>query len=58
MGVLWRAAGGDMTRLRVEECGRRYLLKLVRAAVVRDCVGARLVKIGHVLGSRSMVRIT
>ena len=47
-----------MTRLRVEEYSRRYLLNLVRAAVVRDCVGARLVKIGQVLGSRSMVRIT
>ena len=47
-----------MTRLRIEECGRRYLLKLVRTAVVRDCVGARLVTIGHVLRSRSMVGIT
>ena len=47
VGVLWRAAVGDMTRLRVEKCGRRYLLKLVRAAVVRDCVGARLVEIGR-----------
>ena len=37
-----------MTRLSVEEYGRRYLLKLVRAAVLRDYVGARLVKIGHV----------
>ena len=37
----WRAAGGDMTRLRVEEYGRRYLLKMVSAAVVPDCVGSR-----------------
>ena len=58
VGVLWHAAGGDMTRLSIEEYGRRYLLKLVRAAVVRDCVGALLVKIGHILGSRSMVGIT
>ena len=37
-----------MTRLSVEEYGRNYLLKLVSAAVLRDYVGAWLVKIGHV----------
>ena len=58
LGVLWRTADGALTRLSVEEYGRRYLLKLVRAAVVRDCVGARLVKIGNVLGLRSVVGIT
>ena len=47
-----------MTRLRVEEYCRRYLLKLVRSAVVRDCLGARLVRIRHVLGSMSMVGTT
>ena len=45
MGLRWRRAGGDMTSLSVEKYGRRYLLKLVRAAVVWDCVGARLVEI-------------
>ena len=47
-----------MTRLRVEEYCRKHLLKLVRSAVVRDCVGARLVRMRHVLGSRSMVGST
>ena len=37
-----------MMPLRVEEYSRSYLLKLVRAAVVRDCVVARLVEIGDV----------
>ena len=58
MIVRWRTADGALTRLRVEEYDRRYLMNLVRAAVVWDCVGARLVKIGHVLGSRSMIGIT
>ena len=54
----WRTAGVDMTRPRVEEYSRRYLKKLVRAAVMRDCVGARLVKIGSAYVLRSMVGIT
>ena len=58
MIVRWRTADGALTRLRVDEYGRRYLLNLVRATVVRDCVGARLVKIGHVLGLRGKVGIT
>ena len=38
-----------MTRLSLEKYGRRGLLKLlVRAAVVRDCVVARLVEQGKV----------
>ena len=53
-----RAAGGDKTGLRVEEYGWNYLTELPGAAESCDCVGARLVKIGHVLGSRSMVGIT
>ena len=38
-----------MTRLNFEEYGKRCLLKLlVTAAVVRDCVVARLVEQGQV----------
>ena len=45
----WRTAGGDMRRLSFEEYSKRCLLKLlVRAAVVRDCVVARLVEQGKV----------
>ena len=55
MGLRQREAGGDRTGLRVEEYGWSYLTELAGAAVSCDCVGARLVKIGHVLGSRSMV---
>ena len=45
-----------MTRLSFEEYGRRCLLKLlVRAAVVRDCVVARLVEQGQVCVSRGIV---
>ena len=33
-------------------------MSLVRAAVVWVCLGARLVKTGHVLGSRIMIEIT
>ena len=58
MGLRWRAAGGDRTGLRVEEYGWNYLSELAGADVSCDCVGARLVKIGHVLGSRSMVGFT
>ena len=35
--------------------GRKYLLKLVRGSVVRDCVVSRLVELGLVYVSRSMV---
>ena len=48
MVVRRRTADGALTRLSVVERGRKLLLELARAAVVRDCVGARLVKIGHV----------
>ena len=34
-----------MTRLSVEKYGRKYLLELGSAAVVRDCVGARLMEL-------------
>ena len=58
VGVLWRTADAALTRLIVDERGRMFLLELVRAFVVRECVVARLVTIGHVLGSKSMVGIT
>ena len=45
MGLRRRAAGGDRTVLRVEEYGWNYLTELARAAVMWDCVGARLVEI-------------
>ena len=51
----WRTAGGDKTRLRVEEYGRRYLLELVRAAVVQECVVAQLVEQGQISVSRIIV---
>ena len=44
MGVSWRTAVGAMTRLRLEENGRKYLLELSRAALVRECVGGWLVE--------------
>ena len=44
----WRTAGGDITRLSVEEYGREYLLELERAAVAWDCVGGWLLEIGQV----------
>ena len=38
-------AGGDRTRLRVEEYGKNYLMELARADVFCECVGAQLVEI-------------
>ena len=55
MSVRWRTAGGDRTRLSVAEFCRRYLLELVRAAVVWECFSARLLELGHVQVSRSIV---
>ena len=40
-----RAAGGDMTRLRVEEYGWNYLTELAGAAVSCECVATQLVEI-------------
>ena len=40
----WRTAVEGTTRLRVEEYVRRYLLELVRAFVMRECVGAQLME--------------
>ena len=34
VGVLWRIADGALTRLSVDERGRKLLLELARAAVV------------------------
>ena len=48
-------AGGDETRLRVAEYVRRYLLELVGASLVRECVVARLVEQEQVLVSRSLL---
>ena len=44
MGVLWRMADGALTRLSVDEYGRKCLLELVRAAVERECVNAGLIE--------------
>ena len=46
--VRWRTADGALTRLSVDEYGRKFLLELARAIVVWDCVGARLVEIVQV----------
>ena len=34
-----------MTRLRIEEYGKNYLMGLARTAVICECVGAQLVEI-------------
>ena len=41
----WRTAGGDMTRLRVEEYSKIYLMELARAAMICECVDTQLVEI-------------
>ena len=46
--VRWSTADGDKTRLSFEKYGRKYLLELASAAVVRDCVGDRMVELSHV----------
>ena len=43
--VRWRTADGDKTRLSFEKHGRKYVLQLASAAVVRDCVGDRIVEL-------------
>ena len=48
MEVRWRTADGDKTRLSFEKYGSKYLLELASAAVVRDCVGDRIVELRHV----------
>ena len=48
MGLRRCAAGGDSTGLRVDEYGWNYLIELARAAVICECVGARLVEMRHV----------
>ena len=39
--VRWRTADGAVTRLNVDEYGRKCLLELARVAVVWECFGAR-----------------
>ena len=55
VGVLWPTADGALTRLIVDERGRMFLLELVRASVVRECVFARLVEQEQVWVSRSLL---
>ena len=55
VGVLWRTADAALTRLMVDERGRMFLLELVRAFVVRECVVARLVEQEQVWVSRSLL---
>ena len=38
-----------------EEYGRRYLMERVGAAVLWECFSARLLELGHVQVSRSIV---
>ena len=48
MGVHWSTADVALTRFSVKDYDRQYLRELQRAAVVYECVGARLVEIRHV----------
>ena len=41
----WRRAAGGITQLRVNEVRRRHLMELAMAAVVTECVGARLMEL-------------
>ena len=43
-----RTAGGDRTRLSVEEYSSNYLMELARAVVICKCGGAQLVEISRV----------
>ena len=42
--VRWRTADGAVTRLNVDEYGRKCLLELAWVAVVWECFGARLIE--------------
>ena len=53
--VCWCTADVALTRLIVDERGRMFLLELVRASVVRECVVARLVEQEEVWVSRSLL---
>ena len=41
----WRTTDGAMTRLNVNDVSRRRLQELAMAAVVWECVGARLMEL-------------
>ena len=43
----WRTADRAMTQQIVNEVSRRHLLELATAAVVMECIGARLMKLLH-----------
>ena len=43
----WRTADGAMARLSVNEVSRRRLLELAMAAMLMECVGARLMELPH-----------
>ena len=44
VGGRWRTAGEAKSFLKLKEYSRKYLLELASAAVVWECVGARLME--------------